>query len=85
MSRLSKVLGVKCGQEFNFDILDCKMSNDGRIIDYYENGNWHLLYDATIICDMINNPEKIIPKKPDLIRKREKVISFSDFGGAENE
>lgn len=72
MSRLSEILGVEEGQKFGFDILDCKMSNNGRMIDYYENGNWHLLYDATIICEMINNPEKIkiIPTKPKLTEQQ---------------
>lgn len=72
MSRLSEILGVEEGQKFGFDILDCKMSNNGRVIDYYENGNWHLLYDATIICEMINNPEKIkiILTKPKLTEQQ---------------
>lgn len=65
MSRLSDILGVKEGQEFEYE--DSRYRVIGNIREVYNDNfeRWYEKYDEHNLCEMIAHPEliRIVPEK----------------------
>ena len=65
MSRLSDILGVKEGQEFEYEGSRYRVVENIREIYNKNFERWYEKYDEQNLCEMIAHPEliKIVPKK----------------------
>lgn len=65
MSRLSDILGVKEGQEFEYEGSRYRVIGNIREIYNKNFERWYEKYDEQNLCEMIAHPEliKIVPKK----------------------